>query len=56
MSILVIVGPLIAIMVKLRMFMGVTFQAAIYITLYVLVLAIINKILLHRLVRCHLED
>ena len=48
MSILVIVGPLIAIMVKLRMFMGVTFQAAIYITLYVLVLAIIHKILLHR--------
>ncbi|MCR5268205.1 MAG: hypothetical protein K6E16_06800 [Lachnospiraceae bacterium] len=44
----VLVGPIIAIMVKLNMFMGVTFNAAIYITLYVLVLTIIHSILLRR--------
>lgn len=48
MRILVLLGPIIAIMVKLNMFMGVTFNAAIYITVYVLVLTIIQNILLHR--------
>ncbi|MCR5685984.1 MAG: response regulator [Lachnospiraceae bacterium] len=48
MRFLVIVGPLIAIMVKLHLFMGVTFSAAVYITVYVFVLTIIHTILLHR--------
>lgn len=48
MRILVLLGPIIAIMVKLNMFVGVTFNAAIYITVYVLVLTIIQNILLHR--------
>ena len=51
MRILVLLGPIIAIMVKLNMFMGVTFNAAIYITVYVLVLTIIQYILLR-----HHED
>ena len=48
MRVLVLLGPIIAIMVKLNMFMGVTFNAAIYITVYVLVLTIIQYILLRR--------
>ena len=48
MRILVFLGPIIAIMVKLNMFIGVTFNAAIYITVYVLVLTIIHNILLRR--------
>ena len=48
MRILVMVGPLIAIMVKLGLFKGVSFNAAIYITVYVLVLTIIHSILLKR--------
>ena len=48
MRILVFLGPIIAIMVKLNMFIGVTFNAAIYITVYVLVLTIIHYILLRR--------
>lgn len=46
--ILAFLGPVIAVMVKLHMFMGVTFNAAIYITVYVLVLAIIHGIILRR--------
>ncbi len=48
MRVLVFLGPVIAIMVKLNMFMGVTFNAAIYITVYVLVLTIIHNILMRR--------
>ncbi len=48
MRILVVVGPLLAIMIKLNLFMGVTFSAAIYITAYIVVLIVIQGILLRR--------
>ncbi len=46
MRVMVVVGPLLAIMVKLSLFMGVTFSAAIYITAYLVSLVIIQEILL----------
>jgi len=48
MRVLLIVSPLLAIMVKLRLFMGVTFGSAIFITIYILALTVINEILLRR--------
>ncbi len=48
MRILVVVGLLLAIMIKLNLFMGVTFSAAIYITAYIVVLIVIQGILLRR--------
>ena len=46
--VMIIIGPLIALMVKLGLFMGVTFDAAIYVTVYILALTIIHGILLDR--------
>ncbi len=48
MRVLLIVGPLLAIMVKLRLFVGVTFESAIFITIYIVALTVINEILLRR--------
>ena len=48
MRVMVVVGPLLAIMVKLHLFVGVSFSAAIYTTVYVVVLTVINEILLRR--------
>lgn len=48
MRVLLIVSPLLAIMVKLRLFMGVTLGSVIFITIYILALTVINEILLRR--------
>ncbi len=47
--VLVLVGPILAVMIKLGMFVvGVSYNAAIYITIYVLVLTILHGLLLRR--------